>query len=224
MHSNAVRSAAPLRDEALILVDEITHRVYNEYAQIVAAMRIAARTTKSDETRLALPAAADLFMMARRPDLVRKAILVDTGPADGEGIDGIWDVLQDAFAFAEREKRHPKRRLFFTNSSQSQKADLAFLDRLSQPFAQPGRPIENGAVESQVIAWGRSNDQYTAKILATTLIVSGDRDDMIPLSKAIALAGQIPHAQLAVYPDARHGALFQYKELFVDQAKTFLNA
>lgn len=25
MHSNAVRSAAPLRDEALILVDETTH-------------------------------------------------------------------------------------------------------------------------------------------------------------------------------------------------------
>lgn len=166
-------------------------------------------------------------MMARRPDLVRKAILVDTGPAGGEGIDRIWDVLQDAFAFAEREKRHPKQRLFFTNSSQSQKAGLAFLDRLSQPFAQPGRPVENVAIESQVkafVAWGRSDDPYTAKISAPTLIVSGDRDEMIPLSNAVALAGRIPLAQLAVYPDASHGAIFQYTQLFVDQAKSFLNA
>ena len=166
---------------------------------------------------------------ARRPGSLAspKCGLVDTGPAGGEGINRIWDVLQDAFVFAERERRHPKQRLFFTNSSQSQKAGLAFLDRLSQPFAQPGRPIKNRSIESQVkafVEWGRSADPYTAKISALTLIVSGDRDEVIPLSNAVALAGRIPLAQLAAYPDASHGAIFQYTRLFVDQAKSFLNA
>jgi pimeloyl-ACP methyl ester carboxylesterase len=41
---------------------------------------------------------------------------------------------------------------------------------------------------------------------------------------SFTLSQRIPNAQLIVYPDSGHGALFQYPELFVVHAKLFLDA
>jgi two-component sensor histidine kinase len=49
---------APLRLEPLILVQEISHRVVNEYTQAIAGIRLAAAGVASPEGRLALVAAA----------------------------------------------------------------------------------------------------------------------------------------------------------------------
>jgi len=47
---------------------------------------------------------------------------------------------------------------------------------------------------------------------------------MVPTINAFMLSQHIPNAQLIVYPDAGHGALFQYPELFVAHTKIFLDA
>jgi two-component sensor histidine kinase len=46
------------RTESLVIVDEITHRVVNEYTQAIAAIRLAAAETVDDAARLTLAAAA----------------------------------------------------------------------------------------------------------------------------------------------------------------------
>jgi pimeloyl-ACP methyl ester carboxylesterase len=38
------------------------------------------------------------------------------------------------------------------------------------------------------------------------------------------LADHLPNAHLRIYPDANHGFLDQYPELFADHVRAFLNA
>jgi pimeloyl-ACP methyl ester carboxylesterase len=54
------------------------------------------------------------------------------------------------------------------------------------------------------------------------LIVSGNHDTMLPDSKAYFMFKHLPNAELILYPDAGHGALFQYPERFVDHVRRFL--
>ena len=47
---------------------------------------------------------------------------------------------------------------------------------------------------------------------------------MLPADNAYAMFKGLSNAQLALYPDSSHGALFQYHELFVSHVRTFLEA
>ena len=39
---------------------------------------------------------------------------------------------------------------------------------------------------------------------------------------SVALAGKLPNAELSIFPDAGHGAIFQYHGAFIEQALRFL--
>lgn len=56
------------------------------------------------------------------------------------------------------------------------------------------------------------------------LVVSGSHDTMLPANNAYAMFKALSNAQLVLYPDSGHGALFQYHELFVSHVRTFLEA
>jgi pimeloyl-ACP methyl ester carboxylesterase len=47
---------------------------------------------------------------------------------------------------------------------------------------------------------------------------------MLPVDNAYVMFKGLRNAQLVLYPDSGHGALFQYHEFFVSQVQTFLNA
>jgi len=59
-------------------------------------------------------------------------------------------------------------------------------------------------------------------ITPPTLVVNGSKDLMIPTINSYWLSQHIPNAQLIIYPDAGHGSLFQYPELFLSHARIFL--
>jgi pimeloyl-ACP methyl ester carboxylesterase len=55
-------------------------------------------------------------------------------------------------------------------------------------------------------------------------VTNGNDDIMVPTINSFMFSQHIPNAQLIVYPDASHGALFQYPELLVAHTKLFLNS
>ena len=56
------------------------------------------------------------------------------------------------------------------------------------------------------------------------LVVSGSHDTMLPAANAYAMFKGLSNAQLILYPDSGHGALFQHHERFVSHARNFLDA
>jgi pimeloyl-ACP methyl ester carboxylesterase len=162
-----------------------------------------------------------------RPELVRKIVLAGTGPAGGVGISDIGAVLQDAFQKASAEHKHPKHFLFFSASTESQKAADAFLQRLDERRADRDTAVSDQTVQAQLTAiakWGQApNSSETLKqVRHPVLIANGDADVMVPTPNSIALFEALPNAKLSIFPDASHGGIFQYADAFVDQALRFL--
>jgi pimeloyl-ACP methyl ester carboxylesterase len=158
--------------------------------------------------------------------LVRKLILVGTAPKGGE--EHLLATLQDAFS--QTDAPDPRLPLFFTKSSASQSAGLAFLKR--GKVRTEDRDTENGSAVTDpqakaVITWCATPDPENATLRAITqpaLVVSGSHDTMVPADNAYAMFKALSDAQLILYPDSGHGALFQYHALFVSHVRTFLNA
>ena len=61
-----------------------------------------------------------------------------------------------------------------------------------------------------------------ANIRGPVLVVNGAHDEMIPVVNSYWLSENLPNAVLLIYPDAGHGALFQFHESFTRQAAAFL--
>jgi pimeloyl-ACP methyl ester carboxylesterase len=158
--------------------------------------------------------------------LVRKLILVGTAPKGGE--EHLLAVLQDAFS--QTAAPDPRLPLFFTKSPASQTAGLAFLERTKA--RTDDRDTDNGSAVTNpqanaLITWCATPDPEHALLRAITqpaLVVSGSHDTMLPADNAYAMFKALSNAQLVLYPDSSHGALFQYPELFVGHVRTFLDA
>jgi pimeloyl-ACP methyl ester carboxylesterase len=161
-----------------------------------------------------------------RSDLVRKLILVGTAPQGGE--QHLMAVLQAAFA--DTSAPDPRLPLFFTSSDNSQAAGLAFLQRARERTED--RDVEsgsavNGSQAKALISWCAVVDPahtILRSIDHPTLVVSGSADTMLPVDNAYTMYKAMKNAQLILYPDSGHGVMFQYPEIFVRNALSFLNA
>jgi pimeloyl-ACP methyl ester carboxylesterase len=163
---------------------------------------------------------------AEHQRLVRKLILVGTAPKGGE--EHLLAVLQQAFS--KTDAPDPRLPLFFTNSSASQSSGLAFLKRAK--VRKDDRDTENGSAVTDpqakaLITWCATPDPGHAMLRAIrqpTLVVSGSDDTMLPASNAYEMFKALSNAQLMLYPDSGHGALFQHHEMFVSHVRIFLDA
>jgi pimeloyl-ACP methyl ester carboxylesterase len=76
-----------------------------------------------------------------------------------------------------------------------------------------------------LIGWCATKDpenRVLRSIEQPVLVVSGSNDTMLPDSNAYLMFKHLKNAQLILYPDAGHGALFQYPARFVSHAALFL--
>jgi pimeloyl-ACP methyl ester carboxylesterase len=160
------------------------------------------------------------------PDLVRKVILAGTSAAGGEEISNVGAVLQKAVARAAAEKKHPKQSLFFTQSQDGQKAAAEFLQRLDTRQHDRDLPATQETIVAQVTAitkWGMAPKPASLdSIQHPVLVANGDTDVMVPSINSVELARKLPNSELSIFPDAGHGAIFQYHSAFLDQTLRFL--
>lgn len=167
--------------------------------------------------------AQDIVLKA--PERVRKLILTGTGPAGGRGIDHVGKVSWPLIVKGLLTRRDPKYYLFFTPSIRSRQAATAFLLRLKERRSGLDRSASPRAFLRQlkaITAWGRQSAQDLGGIRIPVLIANGDNDIMVPTPNSTDMARRIPRAQLVIYEDAGHGAIFQYHAEFVATALAFL--
>jgi len=163
---------------------------------------------------------------AEHERLVRKLILVGTAPKGGE--EHLLAVLQEAFSHTDAPD--PRLSLFFTKSFASQSSGLAFLTRTK--LRKDDRDTDNGPAVTDpqakaLITWCATPDPEHAVLHAIrqpALVVSGSHDTMLPADNAYAMFKELSNAQLVLFPDSGHGALFQHHEVFVSHVRTFLEA
>jgi pimeloyl-ACP methyl ester carboxylesterase len=159
------------------------------------------------------------------PDLVRKLILVGTGP---RGADMSTSKSADIFGGAYDPPEHLWLAVHFSPSETSRTAGLAFLERKHR---RTDRDLEvtEGAATRQLeaignyTAGGESAQAHLRDLRLPTLIVQGSNDVIIPTMNSYVLQQKLPNAQLILYPDANHGSFYQYPDLFVKHAALFLD-
>jgi pimeloyl-ACP methyl ester carboxylesterase len=59
-------------------------------------------------------------------------------------------------------------------------------------------------------------------ILSRTFVIAGDADAVVPLENSRLLAGKITGAELAIFPGAGHGLMYQCPDLFSERVLGFL--
>ena len=163
----------------------------------------------------------------RHPDLVRKLMLLGTGPRGGspDSDPGVLEVAPrpvptvDDFLF-----------LFFGRSEAARQAGREFWERRHQRLDQdpPSSPaVTQAQVEANMYYLPKLDPKapfaHLREIKQPTFILNGVNDVMIPTINSWHMAQNIPNAQLLIYPDAGHAAQFQYPQRFLKHAIQFLD-
>src|ERR1700733_9949945 len=164
------------------------------------------------------------------PDLVRRLVLVGTGPRGGEGMATLTPEAQEIFGAAYDEPDHLWLRVHFTASGKSQAAGREFLKRFRQRAKNRDPEVSDKVAPAQLEAiseWGAARDkpfEYLKSIHQPALVVNGGKDVIVYAVNSFILQQHLPDAELILYPDANHGSQYQYPELFVRHVSMFLSA
>jgi pimeloyl-ACP methyl ester carboxylesterase len=164
------------------------------------------------------------------PDLVRRLVLLGTGPRSGEGMDGGTPEGNRIFGTTYEPPDNLWLSVFFTPSPASQAAGHDFLKRfrLRSKARDPEADDKVAPAQRAAIAkWTAPREHpydYLKTIKQPTLVVSGSTDVIIYTVNSFILQQNLPNAQLILYPDSAHGAHHQYPELFVRHVSMFLSA
>jgi pimeloyl-ACP methyl ester carboxylesterase len=160
------------------------------------------------------------------PEIFRRIILCGTGPRGGEKMtftEISIDELDDPVALLLNS--------FFTTSDASKSAGHAYLDRLTRREANRDTPVTMAAAASQLRAireWGAipTTDRYATlrAIRQPTLIVHGAKDIVVDAVNAFVLEQHLCDARLLILPDASHGVQSQHSDVFLANARLFLNS
>lgn len=165
-----------------------------------------------------------------RPDLVRSLILVGSSPRGGIGMATLTPEFQAALGKKHDVADELLLDVFFTPSAASQAAGRDFLTRLRARKINRDSEINETVAPNQIAAiagWGAPHDNanaYLNAIKQPALVVAGSHDIVFYTVNDFTLQQNLPNAQLSIYPDANHGAIYQYPDLFLKQAELFLSS
>ena len=164
-----------------------------------------------------------------QPELVRRLILLGTGPRGGEGMASLTPEATRIFGASYDEPDHLWLKVFFSPSKVSQTAGRAYLKRfrLRLDDREPEVSEKVGPAQLEALTkWGAPRENpfdYLKAIAQPTLVLNGDRDVIIYSVNSWIMQQNLPNAQLIIYPDASHGSQYQYPERFVRHASVFLS-
>jgi pimeloyl-ACP methyl ester carboxylesterase len=165
----------------------------------------------------------------KRPALLRRIILTGTGPEGGVGVAMDRPELLKIFVDQKMPMGEKLLKLFFETTETSQTAGRQFVQRLARRRADMDTPTTAEAAGAQLAAmaaWAKSGGEPYAdlkKITQPVLVTNGNNDTMIPTVNSFKLSEHLPNAQLIIYPDSGHGALFQHSGAYTSHVSEFLD-
>jgi pimeloyl-ACP methyl ester carboxylesterase len=166
-------------------------------------------------------------IILRAPDLVRRLVLVGTGPRGGEGMATLTPEAREIFGATYDEPDHLWLRVHFTRSEKSQAAGREFLKRFRLRAQNRDPEVNEKVAPAQIEAiskWGAPREkpfEYLKSIRQPTLVVNGDNDVIIYSVNSFILQRHLPNAQLILYPDANHGSS---TNILIGSSSTFLSS
>ncbi len=168
-------------------------------------------------------------MAIEYPYLVRKLVLIGTGPGGGPDTpaptEGVFEVATHP-SYAEEDHQY----LFFTMNEEDVSSVQASLDRISKSHGgnleTPTTPTVMQRQAQAIDAFWKGQGDYYVKLRFLkheTLILNGDRDKFFNVAGQWVLYREIPNARLAIYPMAGHGAHHEYPEHSGNTINNFLD-
>lgn len=160
------------------------------------------------------------------PDLVRKVVLVGTGPGGNPENDPPTDIVFD-IALKPDYDFDDFSYLFFApgREQETQRSLERFGSRTADREPVVGPEVIQ-IMAGLVLAFMNGETKHferLADLRQPCLIVSGDTDPFFPLKNQWLLFRELPDAQLAVYPNAGHGPHQQHPAEVAAQVDHFLS-
>jgi pimeloyl-ACP methyl ester carboxylesterase len=164
-----------------------------------------------------------------RPELVRRLVLVGTGPRGGEGMGQLNPDVAPLFGTVYDPQDLMWLPIFFSPSGKSQAAGRQFLERIRARTEDRDVPVSEATVAAHLAAaheWGVAapgSYDYLRRICHPALVVNGSNDVVVPTVNSYTLQQNLPNAELILFPDSNHGSHFQFIELFNRYVTDFLD-
>jgi pimeloyl-ACP methyl ester carboxylesterase len=164
-----------------------------------------------------------------RPELVRRVILVGTGPRGGEGMAQLDPDVAPLFGKVYDPQDLMWLPIFFSPSEKSQAAGRRFLERIRARTENRDVPVSEATAAAHLAAaheWGIAapgSYDYLKGIHHPTLVVNGSSDVVVATVNSYILQQNLPNAELILFPDSNHGSHFQFTERFNRYVADFLD-
>ncbi|KAK4096389.1 alpha/beta-hydrolase [Parathielavia hyrcaniae] len=141
---------------------------------------------------------------------VRKLILAGTSSSMGEGVRRSPNTDVFEVAAAKEVTIETFKRLFFLGNAEGTAAAEQWWARIHERSAATG--CEEGSFER------------LKGLDIPVLVMNGHDDYMTPTVNSWVIQQRLPNAELLIYPNSGHGAIFQYASYFAPHALAFLSS